>query len=661
MKIVRIIFYLFLILSANDIYAQIKPFTIHEKLLLEIPAGPVISPAGNKILFTIRKADFDESKWNTQIYLLDAQTDRYLQFTHSKESCTNPAFSPDQKWITFLTPRKFINDEGDSISGVTQLWSAPFDGGEAVNWTSLENGVNEYIWSKDGNFIAIMTDFIDEETKAQMEVNSKKKIDAIVYPQKNPVKELVIFDVESKTVSNRFLLDPGAQNINFSTDGKRIVYQTNYTGEYNDEQMFDIYIIDLDGIKTPVTTFEGPETQPQFSPDDKWLSFISQTVPDIEFAETDLNLIKPDGTTRVNLTEKFGYSVNSYKWKDNSTILFTVNERTDIHLYEINIADNFISKLSDGNAVIADLSLSSDGNYFSYRHQSSTQIAEIFVNGKQVTDFSSQLEMFDPGSQEVISYRSKDDRFDIEAVLYKPADFDPAKKYPLILSIHGGPYNVFLNTYYHVYPVKILTGLGYLVLAPNPRGSSGYSDEFGQANRYDLGGGDYEDLMAGVDFLISKGFVDSSRMGVFGGSYGGYLTNWLISQTNRFKAAVSMYGIFSWFTDWSNSWQPAFEYMYFGYHYWERPIDFNNLYVNRSPAFHVTDIQTPTLILQGERDVYTAVANSREMYQALHTLGVPVEFVIYKRAGHGIRNEPNQYIDLTERLVGWFNRYLKNE
>lgn len=661
MKIVRVIFCLFLILSANDIYPQEKSFTIYEKLLLEIPAGPVISPDGNKVLFTIRKADLVESKWNTQIYLLDAPTGRYSQFTHSKESCTNPAFSPDQKWITFLTSRKYVGERGDSVGGIPQLWAAPFDGGEAVNWTSLENGVGEYTWSNDGNLLAILTDFVDEETKAQSEINIKKKIDAIVYPQKNPVKELVLFDIESKTVSTRFLLDPGAQNINFSTDGKRIVYQTNYTGEYNDEQMFDLYMIDLNGVKTPVTTFEGPETKPAFSHDDKWISFISQTVPDIEFAETDLNLIRPDGTGRINLTESFGYSVNSYVWKDNNTILFTVNERTDIHLYEINVADNHIRKISDANAVITDISISSLGSSFCYRYQSADHLAEIFVNGKKVTDFSSQLNHYQPGEQEIITYKSKDGKYDIEGILYKPKDFDPAKQFPLILSIHGGPYNVFLNTYYHVYPMKILTEQGYLVFAPNPRGSSGYSDEFGQANRYDLGGGDYEDLIAGVDFLISQGFVDSARMGVFGGSYGGYLTNWTISQTNRFKVAVSMYGIFSWFTDWSNSWQPAFEYMYFGYYYWEKPIDLSNLYINRSPAFHVANIKTPTLILQGERDVYTAVANSREMFQALHTLGVPVEFVIYKRAGHGIRNEPNQYIDLTERLVGWFNRYLKRE
>ncbi len=198
-----------------------------------------------------------------------------------------------------------------------------------------------------------------------------------------------------------------------------------------------------------------------------------------------------------------------------------------------------------------------------------------------------------------------------------------------------------------------------MVFAPNPRGSSGYTDVFSQANRYDLGGGDYQDIMAGVDVLIKQGLADSTRMAVMGGSYGGYLTNWVISQNNRFKAAVSLYGIYSFLTDWSNSWQPAFEKMYFGYYYWEKPLDMTNLYISRSPAAYTKNIKTPTLILQGEKDVYTDISNSREMYQALRAAGTPVEFVVYPREGHGIRNEPNHYLDVLERTVSWVKKYTK--
>lgn len=167
------------------------------------------------------------------------------------------------------------------------------------------------------------------------------------------------------------------------------------------------------------------------------------------------------------------------------------------------------------------------------------------------------------------------------------------------------------------------------------------------------------DIMAGLQFVISKGIVDTTRMGITGGSYGGYLTNWIISQTHLFKAAVSMYSIFSFFTDWSNSTQPHFEKMWFGYNYWEMPINMDNLFVSRSAAFYVQNIQTPTLILHGANDVSTGLANSKEMYQALHTRGIPVELVVYPRAGHGLRNEPNQYLDTIHRALDWFKRYLK--
>jgi dipeptidyl aminopeptidase/acylaminoacyl peptidase len=253
----------------------------------------------------------------------------------------------------------------------------------------------------------------------------------------------------------------------------------------------------------------------------------------------------------------------------------------------------------------------------------------------------------------VISVRSRDGLYDIEAVLVLPKGFRQGTRVPLLLAYHGGPYGDFDNRFWQYYPVHILAARGWAVLMPNVRGSSGYSDVFGQANRYDLGGGDYRDAMDVVDHLIAQGIADSARLAVIGGSYGGYLTNWTISQTQRFKSAVSMYGIFSWFTDWSNSWQPDFELMFLGHHYWEKPLDMDNPWISRSPQTFVRNITTPTLILQGDRDEYTNISNSREMYQALKALGREAGFIVYHGAGHGLRTFPNQWIDSMERAVQW--------
>ncbi len=656
-KIIAIIYFAFC-LSA---YAQDKKsLTMRDQLEFDIPSSPVISPDASRILFTERKADLHSSKWITQIYLLDVKTKSYSQFTKSGVSCTDPQFSPDGKWVTYISKQPYLDMQTGIIENDhAQLWAAPLSGGEGLNWTLLPAGIEEYAWSKDSKMIAILSDEFNAKADSIKDELDKEKIDGEVFPRKNPNKVLEILNVETGKIAQSFILDAGAEDISFNNAGDKIIYQTNYTGDYDDAQKYDIYSIDLKGNKTRLTSEAGPETSPVYSDDGTKIAYITQTVPDVEFAETDLSLMNADGSNKENLTLHFGLSVDSFAWENNSTILFTVNERTKTQLYEINIQTKKIKELTNGNTIISDLSFAHNGKDYAYLFQNAVTLPEIYFDGKDLTDFSKQLEDYSYGTQEVVTYKSRDGKFDIDGILFKPANFDPAKKYPLILTVHGGPYGRFTNTFDQIYGIRDFNSNGYLVFAPNPRGSSGYSDEFGQAARYDLGGGDYRDVIDGVNYIIAKGYVDTTRMGVTGGSYGGYLTNWIISQTHRFKAAVSMYGLYSLITDFSNSWQPSFEKMWLGYYYWDKPINMNNLYISRSPAFYSQNIVTPTLILHGAIDVYTDVSNSREMYQALHTRGVPVKFVIYPREGHGLRNEPNHYLDVIHKSVKWFNHYLK--
>lgn len=652
-KFISLTLFLFIIACGVFVPAQnkplvLKPFTMTNLVKLMSPSNPVISPDGNKVLFTIRKPDIVKNRWITQIYILDVPSGNYHQFTTDGKSCTSPQFSPDGKLVTFLSGREYLNKESEKMeSEGRQIWAAPIDGGEALNLTSLKSGIDEYCWSHSGRLIAFLS-----------EKDSETEKDQNVFPKDNPVKILNLLDVvRSGEIISSFNLDAGATGISFSSDNNKIIYQTNYTAEYNDDQKYDIFAIDLKGNKTRLTSEAGPETSPAYSPVGNLIAYITQTVPDIEFAETDLNIMNADGSGKKNLTKEFNLSVDNLVWKNNNTIYFTVNEGTNEQLYSITLNNSKIEKLTSGNMEISGVTFSNKGD-LCYGSESANTLNEIFINNKRVTNFSGQLAQYNPGSQEVVTYRSRDGKFNVEGILFKPADFDPAKKYPLILTVHGGPYGSFKNTFSQIYGTRVWTHNGYIVFAPNPRGSNGYSDEFSQANRYDLGGGDYRDIMDGVDYIISKGFVDTTKMGVTGGSYGGYLTNWIISQNNRFKAAVSMYGLFSLFTDWSNSWQPSWEKMYLGYYYWEKPIDMKNQYVSRSPAFYAQNITTPTLILHGDSDLYTNLSNSREMYQALHTRNVPVEFVVYPGEGHGLRNKPNDYINVVERATKWFKKYI---
>ena len=667
-------FVLLLIFAIPSGQGRADSLTIEKVLSMRYPREVVISPDGKYVAFTVTLPDFNNSVWLTQIYTVKSDGSELRQFTEVGKRNFSPQWSPDSKLLAFLSTRS-----GDGTFDAQQVWIMPIDGGEAKLLTHSPTGVEEFRWSHSGKWIAYVAEREPTtEEKNKEEFNKKYGFDATVVGKLKPPRDIWIADLatgESKKILNG---DAGISNIEFSPDDRLIVYQTNYTGEYNDEQKYDLWLVDVKrgltgGEKNKpeqLTNFPGPETKPQFSPDGKLVAYISQTVPDVEFAETDVSIISLRDRSVRNLTSTFDKAVTEYAWDVRSgqrmKIWFVAAEGTQTHLYTLSppVAgqSSEIMKVTEGDANYQTISRTADGATWCMVKETATTLPEIVVlaKGRQsvITHFSDQLSPYKLGEQSVVRWEAPDKRFTIEGVLVKPVDYQPGKRYPLILTVHGGPYGRFRNTFLQSYYPQLFAQEGYMVLAPNPRGSSGYTDAFGQANRYDLGGGDYRDIMAGVDYLIQQGFVDSTRMGVTGGSYGGYMTNWIISQTPRFKAAVSMYGIFSLFTDFSNSWQPSWEVMYFGMYYWEKPINMENPYVRHSPAFYVQNIVTPTLILQGEDDEYTNISNSREMYVALKYRNVPVEFVVYPREGHGIGNEPNHRVDTVRRAHQWFRKYV---
>ena len=641
--------------------AQEKAMSIRDQLQLVIPSNAIISPDGEHCVYTVRLPDMESNKWITQIFLFNVKSKSAQQITTSTANATSPAWSPDGKTITFLSRRSYLDAQLHEQKGVNQLFALSMNGGEAQALTSSESDVEEYAWSPDGKSIYFLT---EAEAIASTD-NATKKLKTNARASSEPKPGKILWQVSIGTESVRKIseVDRGVTSLNVAQDGKSVLYQTNYTGEYNDEQKYDIWVISDEGQKRQITNAAGPETKPVYAPDGKRIACITQTVPDIEFAETDANIMDTDGKNAVNLTKDFDYSVKDIQWESSGqSLLLTVDEKTNTFLYRYDVKKKTLTNISITPGSCSNISIAKNTGAICALYESASKMNEIaFVEPKGiriVSDFTAQLTNAALATTEVISYPSRDGKFTIEGVLVKPKNYDAAKKYPMVLCYHGGPYGHFKNNLIQRYAVHQLASEGFVCFLPNVRGSSGYSDAFSQANRYDLGGGDYEDAMAGVDMLITKGIVDGTRMAVMGGSYGGYLTNWTISQTQRFKAAISMYGIFSWFTDWSNSFQPAFEKMYFGYYYWDKPLDRNNLYIARAPQTFVKNITTPTLILQGTEDEYTNIANSREMYQALKELGRTVEFITYEGEGHGLRNKPNNYIDSIERTVQWMKKHV---
>lgn len=652
---------IFFILISFVAYGQQRAMTPADKAMLRQPSSPRLSPDGNRVAFAIREADTTANRWRTQVHVVDTRSRALRQATRSDASCSDVAWSPDGRVLSFLSARPFVDRDGRRQDGKTALFGMPSDGGEATLLASLDEDIEAYVWSPDGKAIALLTEgappaSFDEEARRR----EQRKLNLTASGDPKNGKELWLLDPSRGGTHKVCDLDPGADDFSWFPDGGRLLYQTNYTGEYNDEQKWDLWSVTLDGRREQLTNMPGPETRGRVSPDGKWIACVTQTVPDIEFAKTEISLLNLETRQFSRLTADATYSVEDFRWSPSGDALIALfNERTSAVLCRVDPGSGVLQRLTDPAIVVREFDVNTEGDV-TFTAAGARSLDEIHLLDRRgvqpLTTFTGQLEPFFLGEQRVITVRSRDGLYDIEAVLVLPKGYRKGTPVPLLLAYHGGPYGDFDHRFWQYYPVHILAASGWATVMPNVRGSSGYSDVFGQANRYDLGGGDYRDAMDVVDHLIAQGIADSARLAVTGGSYGGYLTNWTISQTQRFKSAVSMYGIFSWFTDWSNSWQPDFEVMFLGHNYWEKPLDMDNPWISRSPQAFVRSITTPTLILQGDRDEYTNISNSREMYQALKALGRRTEFIVYHGAGHGLRTYPNQWIDAMERTVSWITQ-----
>jgi len=652
-----------------------SPITPKDFIKFTYPGDIAVAPDGNRVAYTVRHADLEKSEWQTHLWLYDVSQANRRQLTFSGADNYSPAWSPDGNWLTFLSERDPYREPDDRVSESTQLWVLPIDGGEARQWTVSRTSIRDYQWLPGGNEIIFLADSPKPDSIFdRRERLEDRGMDEIVRDSVRTKKTFYLLNVHSGESREIGTIDPGVREFDIGPDGRWIVYETNYTGEYNDAQHYDLWTLNIaGGDTTQLTDFPGPETDPRFSPDGEYIAYLNQTTPDIEFAQTDLARcrFRPGraAADTSTLTLDYDLAVTDYLWIDQDRLALEIADSTETPIVELrpNRKTNRYLRLTPevGNVSDVEFQPGTQESLF-YRWEDATHLPEIarYHDGNHsiLTDYSSQLDTFVTGTIRKYTWTSTDGQ-EIEGLLFLPPDFEENKQYPLILTVHGGPYSRFRQEFAQYYLPQMYTGDGYIVFAPNPRGSSGYSDAFGKAIWHEVGGHmggiDYRDIMAGVDALIRDGYVDSARMGVTGGSYGGYLTNWIISQNNRFEAAVSMYGIFSLFTDWSNSWQPAWEKMYLGLYYWEQPITEQHPYVKYSPAFHVKNIRTPTLIMHGTNDKYTNLSNSQEMYQALKTLEREVKFVVYPGEGHGLSGEPSHRLDVLRRAKHWFDEHLR--
>jgi dipeptidyl aminopeptidase/acylaminoacyl peptidase len=677
--------------------------TIEESLSLKSLGGsPKISPDGRLIAYEVQETNWKDNEYVHQLWLINVETGKSFQLTRGKKSAGRAEWSPDGRWLAFVTerepsavepapapekPAEVKDDKKEEPKEAekgkpagTQIWLISPEGGEAWQLTKSETDVGDYHWSKDSKFIAFSADAPEaKSSKDRKEKYSDYDVFEKDYRQAQ-LWSVNVTDAEKNYLpidAKRLITDLSMNVTDFawSPDSTQIAFSAtaNPFLSYRGDQ--DIYLLELSNNAVhKIVALPGPDGNPVFSPDGKQLAFQTALAePYFYYANGHIAVVglatvlaKPataPGEVR-DLTGKFDEDTNLLDWGSDG-IYFAAQQKTNSHVFLINPQTDAISRLtSPDTLLIRDGSFTRDFQTVALVLEDGTHMAELYVTRlspfapKKLTDFTAQVKDWNLGASEVVSWKSQDGAV-IEGILRKPADYDPSRKYPLLVHIHGGPTGTSeptLSPVSYAYPVQQFLAKGALVLEPNYRGSAGYGAKFRALNVRNLGVGDMWDVMSGVDYLIGRGIVDPSRMGSMGWSEGGYISSFLTTHTDRFKAISEGAGISDWTTYYVNTDITPFTRQYLHATPWQDP----QIYEKTSPISTIKQAKTPTLIQQGSNDKRVPVPDSYELYRGLQDQGVESRMVLYSGFGHGI-DKPKSQKALLQSNLDWFNHYLWNE
>ncbi len=640
--------------------------TIDQSLEWKAAFNPKISPDGMRVVYEIQKTNWEENAFERNLWIADIPASESHALTSAKKSSTNAAWSPDGKWIAFLSDRP--GQITGTPDGKKQLYVISADGGEAQQLTKVENDVNALEWAPDSKRIAFS--MTDPEPKALKDRKEKYGEYSVVHADYQmmhlwttevPGGGALVAEPKRLTDGDKFSVG----EFSWSPDGTRIAFSAQRDADLISSETADLYVVTLsDGLVKKIVSTPGPDTNPRWSPNGKNIAFETAAgAKYYYYTNMKIAVVAAEGGTPQILTETFDEDPGLIGWGLDG-IYFAAEQKTYAHLFRLNPETKAIEKLSAPDHLAAfSFSLSRDYKEVAYRAALENQYAEVFTSsiapwqGKKLTAMSDQLKGFALAHREVISWKSADGTT-IEGVLYTPSDFSTKKKYPLLVVIHGGPTGVDqpIVSADRYYPIERFVAKGALVLRPNYRGSAGYGEKFRALNVRNLGVGDYADVISGVDALIAKGWVDKERMGSMGWSQGGYISAFITASSDRFKAVSVGAGISDWMTYYANTDITPFTAQYLHATPWDDP----EIYKKTSPISYIAKAKTPTLIQHGENDRRVPIPNAYELRQALEDRGVPVKMVVYKGFGHGI-TKPKQQRAVMEENEKWFAQYIWGE
>lgn len=665
-------FLILILIFSNLIFAEKKNFDVEDYYKIKPISNLSLSPDGKKIAFSVTSYNLKEGKKSTSLWISDLEGKNLFQFTSGEKNDTENDFSPDSKYLAFLSDR----------DGKDGIYIIPLEGGEAKKVLDFSLGISSIRWSPDGKGIyftsLVFTECSDKKCNEELEKDFKEgplkahMADSLLFRHWNFWKDGKEFHLLKTDLEGNFEdLTPFkyetplfslSRNENYmpSKDERFLFYAAKRVPNPAETTNSDIFLYDLEKKKEENLTFfnKGADINPLVSPDGKYIAYLTQRVEGYEADLWRLAILDLSTKKEVLLTDKknFDYWINKIQWGESGKyIYFTAQVKGETPLYRINIENGLIEELLV-HQTIDDFKVTPDENYVIYIHRAIAEPWEIYKFNLKNKSKPIKLTNFNQKIMEEVDIRPAEKFYisgaegkPVQVFLIKPHNFDEKKKYPAILNIHGGPQSQWQDSFrgdWQVYP-----GAGYVLAFPNPHGSTGFGQEYTEAISGDWGGKVYEDIMKVADWLEDLPFVDKERIGAMGWSYGGYMINWILGHTDRFKCLASMMGVFNlkskygsteelWFPEWDLKGTP-----------WE-----SEDYIKWNPSQFVKNFKTPTLIITGEKDFRVSYTQSLELFTALQKMKVPSRLIVFEKAGHW----PSWYEMAFYYIahLDWFSKYL---
>ena len=631
-----------------------------------------LSPDGKYVAYVVRTPvmEGEKSEYNQQIWVAATDGSFNHQYTRGEKSSYAPAFSPDGTQLAFLSNRE--EKKG-------QIFVMRLMGGEPEQVTEVEKGVRSFQWSPDGSSFAFTATDPDteEEKKAK-----KEKTDVILVDKQFKYSHLhtvpVVADSNNKRKTQR--LSKGnfhVTSFDWSPDGTELAFSHAPTTNINDNFLeADISVVPSDsGEIKELVKRPGPDRNPHYSPDGKYIAFESAGGEAQPIGLADVYLVSPEGGKIQALPQTPNRTANILDWGPGGEEIISLEpyktSRVAISIpvkpFTFEDEEKIESPESSEpqirgyqNGTHGAFSMNAQGD-MAYSYEETDKPEEVYLADeyglpyRKLSNVNEEVPIPTLGKTELLKWKSSHDGMDIEGLLTYPVDYEEGKKYPIILQVHGGPAGVYTKYFTgapSIYMTQYFAQKGYFILRPNPRGSTGYGKDFRFANFQDWGFGDYEDLMSGVDHVIEKGLADKDRQYLMGWSYGGYMTSFAVTRTDRFKAASMGAGLPNLVSMVTTTDIPDYLSAHMGGEF----FDDYETYEKHSAIYHIKNVKTPTQVIHGQNDLRVPFTQGQEFYVALKRLGVPTEMVVYPRTPHGPR-EPKFLMDVADRILTWFEQF----